>query len=172
MVKEISYVMAPEDHFYTGMVMRRVTSTLDNGQRLVLSETTTGMELDEFQQKNPNTPVDGQRGRTLSDEVSYMTDEQLAAMGLTRLDGSVRQERPKKEEEVLTPKLTYPSHEGYGWYMLSSGVRAKGKAEALRRQKLIDEGDPDPEDYEAMTAPPEQPEEKAAVEMRDPLNQE
>lgn len=150
MRKEFSYVMAPENSFYSGMVMRRVTSTLENGLRIVLSETTTGMELDEFQQKYPNYPVDGQRGNTLREELSYMTDEQLEAMGLKRVGDAKRETRPEKVAEVLEPTFTFPVHDGHGWYSLSTskatGNRAKGKAEATRRQKAIDAGNPDPED--------------------------
>lgn len=150
MRKEIGYVMAPEDSFYSGMVMRRVTSALENGLRIVLSETTTGMELDEFQEKYPTYPVDGQRGGTLREELSYMTDEQLAAMGLTRTDGTEQKTRPGKVEEVLEPTFTYPRHDGHGWYTLSTsdatGNRAKGKVEATRRQEAINAGKPDPED--------------------------
>ena len=146
MNKEISYVMAPDNHFYTGMVMRRVTAVLDNGQRIILSETTTGMELDEFQERYPNEPVDGQRGSTVRQELTYMTDAQLEAIGLKRLDGVEQHDRPGKIYEKLEPEFTYPAHEGYGWYKLSNGLRAKGKAEAVRRQGLIDAGTPDPED--------------------------
>ena len=146
MNRVVSYVMAPEDNFYEGMVMRRVTAHLDNGMKIVLSETTTGMELDEFQEKYPNERVDGQTGGTIRDEISYMTDEQLAAMGLKRVEGAERKKRPEKESEVLEPSYTYPYPTGYGWYMLSSGKKAKGKAEAQRRQELINAGNPDPED--------------------------
>jgi hypothetical protein len=150
MRKEISYVMAPEDSFYSGMVMRRVTTTMDNGQQIVLSETTTGMELDEFQEMYPSYPVDGQRGTTIRDELSYMTDAQLEAMGLKRLGGQQKQDRPEKKTEVLEPTYTYPVHDGHGWYTLSTskatGNRAKGKVEATRRQKAIDNNTPDPED--------------------------
>lgn len=148
--KTISYVMAPDDSFYSGMVMRRVTSTLENGLQIVLSETTTGMELDEFQQKYPAYPVDGRRGNTLREELSYMTDEQLEAMGLKRVDGVSQTHRPERVAEILEPTYTYPVHEGHGWYSLSTtketGNRAKGKVEAERRQKAIDAGNPDPED--------------------------
>jgi hypothetical protein len=151
MDKIVSYVMAPADSYYAGQVMRRVTSRLDTGQQLILSETTTGMELDEFQQKHPNEPVDGQKGLTLRDELSYMTDEQLAEMGLTRAEGTEKKVRPEQEKEVLEPSYTYPYPTGYGWYMLSSGLKAKGKAEATRREDAIKAGNPDPEDLEALT---------------------
>jgi len=149
--KEISYVMAPETSFYSGLVMRRVTSTLENGLNIILSETTTGMELTEFQEKYPTWPVDGQRGNTIKDELSYMTDAQLEAMGLQRVAGGEQQDRPQKEAEgPLTPTFTYPVHDGHGWYSLSTskatGNRAKGKVEAVRRQKFIEAGNPDPED--------------------------
>lgn len=157
MRKEISYVMAPDDHFYTGMVMRRVTATLDNGQRIVLSETTTGMELDEFQEQYPTTPVDGQKGSTIREELAFMTDEQLEAMGLKRMDGVEQVSRPGKVQEVLKSDFHFPAHEGYGWYKLSTteatGNRAKGKAEAIRRQAAIDAGNPDPEDVIPVAEP-------------------
>ena len=151
MRRDISYVMAPENSYYSGMFMRRVTTTLENGQQHIGSETTTGMELDEFQEKYPTFPVDGQRGSTIRDELSYMTDEQLEAMGLKRTDGVEKKERPQREAEgILTPTYTYPVHDGHGWYTLSTsketGNRAKGKVEAVRRQKAIVAGKPDPED--------------------------
>jgi hypothetical protein len=152
MRKEISYVMAPETSFYSGMVMRRVTSTLENGLQVILSETTTGMELDEFQEKYPTYPVDGQRGDTIRNELSYMTDAQLEAMGLKRIDENQGQkQRPTREPDgILAPTYTYPVHDGHGWYSLSTsketGNRAKGKVDATRRQKAIDAGKPDPED--------------------------
>jgi len=151
MRKTISYVMAPETSFYSGMVMRRVTSTLENGLQVILSETTTGMELDEFQDKHPTYPVDGQRGDTIKDELSYMTDEQLAAMGIQRIQGTEKKDRPQREKEgLLVPTYTYPVHDGHGWYTLSTsketGNRAKGKVEATRRQEAINAGKPDPED--------------------------
>ncbi len=148
--KVISYVMAPPNSFYEGMVMRRVTNTLENGLQIILSETTTGMELAEFQEANPTFPVDGQSGNTLRDELSFMTDAQLEAMGYSRIEGVEKTERPEKEKEVLEPTFTYPVHDGHGWYTLSTskvtGNRAKGKVEATRRQDAIIAGNPDPED--------------------------
>jgi hypothetical protein len=151
--KIISYVMAPEDSFYSGMVMRRVTADLGSGINGILSETTTGMELDEFQEKYPNEVVDGIRGRSIASELSYMSDEQLEAMGLKRVGSTQAVERPGMVEEVLEASFNYPVYEGYGWYLLSNGAKAKGKQDAEERQKLLDEGDPlkfDPRDIEFL----------------------
>lgn len=155
MNKSVTYVLAPDNSYYDGFVMRRVTADVGNGQSAVLSETTTGMELDEFQVKNPGIPVDGVKGSTLRSEISHMSDEDLEAMGLKRVGGIERVERTRDEPEVLEPTYTYPYPTGYGWFMLSSGKKAKGRAEATRRQDAIDAGNPDPEDavFEAETAP-------------------
>ena len=138
MKKAVTYVMAPEESFYSGHVMRRVTADVGNGVQAVTSETTTGMELDEFQKANSNIPVDGVKGNTLASEVSYMTDEQLAALGLSRIEGSPATSRPKKEEEVLEDTYTFPVHEGYGWYRLSDGTKVKSKVKATQDQALLD----------------------------------
>ena len=77
MEKVIGYVMAPDGDFYEDQVLRRVTTNLA-GITVTLSETTTGMSFDEFTVANPDIPVDGRSAMSLKDDVSRMTDEQLA----------------------------------------------------------------------------------------------
>jgi len=133
--KVIGYVMAPENDFYEGHVMRRVTQNLA-GITVTLSETTTGMDFDEFTAANPHVPVDGRSAMSLVDDVSRMTDEQLAKMGLERMEG-VEQAGPiEKEEELPEPKFTYPVHEGFGVYMFSDGKRMKMPKPAAPNAKI------------------------------------
>lgn len=146
MEKTISYRMAESGSYYEGQVLRVVTADVGNGINAVLSATTTGMELADFQKTYPKQPVDGQTGNTLADEISMMDDDALAAMGLKRVEGTFKTERPEREEEDLEPTYNYPVHEGYSWWRLSNGNKVKGKAAALSRQKLIDAGTPEPED--------------------------
>jgi hypothetical protein len=146
MEKVISYRIAPSGDYYEGHVLRVVTADIGNGIQAVLSATTTGMELEEFQRAYPNVPVDGQTGRTLADEVSMMDAEDLSALGLKRVEGVTKKERPRREEEDLKATYIYPVHEGYGWYRLSNGNKVKSKISAKHRQDMIFAGTPEPED--------------------------
>jgi hypothetical protein len=139
--KIITYRMAPENSFYESHVMRVVTQDL-GGIIVVLSETTTGMTIDEFLEKYPKQKVDGRSAESFMADVSRLTDEQLAEMGLKRVGGTKQAPKPEREEEVIEPTFNYPIHEGYGWYQLSNGLKAKGKEEAVKRQGLLDDGDP------------------------------
>ena len=141
MEKKIGYVMAPENSFYDGQVMRRVTTNL-SGVTVTLSETTTGMDFEGFMEANPDIPVDGRSAMSLKDDVSRMTDEQLATMGLVRTDGTKQQTVAVVEDEVLEVKFNYPVHEGFGVYLFSDGTRKKmekpARANAIAKQTTLD----------------------------------
>ena len=136
--KTISFTMAHPDSRYAGFVMRKVTSQLA-GVTVTLSETTTGMDYEEFTKANPKIPVDGRSARNLQEDIMRMSDEDLSALGLTRAEGVQRMEEYVREEEDLTPTYNYPVHEGFGVWRFSDDTRKKcPKKDALAHQKELD----------------------------------
>lgn len=135
--KRITFRMAPDGSYYQGKVMRVVTRDL-GGQQHVLSETSTGLEYDEFTELYPTEPVDGRSATNLADDLRSLSDEKLAKLGLKRMDDFEPEPEPEEEEEDLSPTYIYPVDQGYSWYLCSDGKKVQGKAAAKAYQAKLD----------------------------------
>ena len=47
---------------------------------------------------------------------------------------------PVKSQDIETQMVEYPKHTGGGWYELSNGDKKRGKKEAIKAEKALNEG--------------------------------
>jgi len=122
--QSIIFRMAADGTHYQGTVMRICMEEMD-GLTITRSETTTGLSLRQFKDRYPNVNVEGVHQGSMAETVAHMTDEELEAIGLTRMEGFEQAVPEEKEPEKLEPTYTYPRHVGAGTFECSDGTRFK-----------------------------------------------